>query len=51
MDRVSRLPDAERQELFSETAAKMDLAPGLIEKDFWVVLYEQPLVLPQFMHL
>ena len=36
MDDVARLPEQERRELFSETAAKMDLLPGLIEKDFWV---------------
>ena len=36
MDKVARLPDAQRKELFSETAARMKLPPGLIEKDFWV---------------
>ncbi len=36
MDRVARLPADQRRELFSETAGKMAILPGLIEKDFWV---------------
>ena len=36
MDKVARLAAERRRELFSETAAKMDMAAGLIEKDFWV---------------
>ena len=36
MDKVARLPAKQRRELFSETAGKMNLLPGLIEKDFWV---------------
>ena len=36
MDRVSRLPAAERSALFAETAAKMKTMPAVAEKDFWV---------------
>ncbi|MBW1810439.1 MAG: hypothetical protein JRJ87_19740 [Deltaproteobacteria bacterium] len=36
MDKVASLPPEQRLELFSETAARMNLLPGLIEKDFWV---------------
>ena len=36
MDKVASLPASQRQELFSETAARMNLLPGLVEKDFWV---------------
>jgi hypothetical protein len=36
MDRVARLSARQRRELFAETAARMDLLPGLVEKDFWV---------------
>ncbi len=36
MDNVAQLDAAQRKELFSETAVKMNLLPGLIEKDFWV---------------
>lgn len=32
---VSR-PARERLELISQTAAKLDMAPAAIEKDFWV---------------
>jgi hypothetical protein len=47
MDRVARLPAAERNELFSESAAKMGTTPAVIEKDFWVTwvldrLFAQP---------
>ncbi len=36
MDKVAKLNAVQRRELFSETAARMNLLPGLIEKDFWV---------------
>jgi hypothetical protein len=36
MDRVARLPAAERSALFSETAAGRGTTPAVIEKDFWV---------------
>lgn len=36
MDRVARLPAAERSALFAETAAKMKTTPAVAEKDFWV---------------
>ncbi len=36
MDRVARLPSADRSALFSETAADMGTTPAVIEKDFWV---------------
>lgn len=36
MDRVARLPAAERRTVFSETAAGMGTTPAVIEKDFWV---------------
>jgi len=47
MDKVARLPAAERNELFSESAAKMGTTPAVIEKDFWVTwvlarLFAQP---------
>ena len=36
MNRISRLPAAERSALFAETAAKMKTTPAVAEKDFWV---------------
>lgn len=47
MDKVARLPAAERNELFSESAAKLGTTPAVIEKDFWVTwvldrLFSQP---------
>lgn len=36
MDRVARLPTAERSALFAETAARMRTTPAVAEKDFWV---------------
>lgn len=36
MDRVARLPAAERSALFAETAARMKTTPAVAEKDFWV---------------
>lgn len=36
MDRVARLPAAERSALFAETAARMGTTPAVVEKDFWV---------------
>lgn len=47
MDKVARLPAAERNELFSESAAKLGTTPAVIEKDFWVTwvlgrLFAQP---------
>ena len=47
MDKVARLPAAERNELFSESAAKLGTTPAVIEKDFWATwvlarLFGQP---------
>jgi hypothetical protein len=36
MERVARLPDAERAALFAETAARLKMTPAVAEKDFWV---------------
>jgi hypothetical protein len=36
MDRVARLPAAQRRELFSEAAARLGMTPAVVEKDFWV---------------
>jgi predicted nucleotidyltransferase component of viral defense system len=36
MDRVASLSQAERNELFSETAARRNMTPAIAEKDFWV---------------
>ncbi len=36
MDFVVRLPQKQRNELFSETAARKGMAPAVAEKDFWV---------------
>lgn len=37
MDKVARLSQRERSELFAETAAVMLTTPAIVEKDFWVV--------------
>lgn len=36
MDEVANLSPEQRAELFRETGARLNLAPALIEKDFWV---------------
>lgn len=36
MDKVAALPAAQRNELFSETAARRGMTPAIVEKDFWV---------------
>src|SRR4030066_227244 len=36
MDKVARLPAAERSALFSESAARLGTTPAVVEKDFWV---------------
>lgn len=36
MDSVARLSPTQRQELFSETATRMNMTPAIAEKDFWV---------------
>jgi hypothetical protein len=38
MEKVAKLTEKERSELFSLTAAKKGVIPALIEKDFWVCL-------------
>jgi hypothetical protein len=38
MDRISRLPQDERSELFSQVAQKMGMSEAVVEKDFWVCL-------------
>lgn len=48
MDTFINLPLRDRQELISQTAAKMDMPPAAIEKDFWVCwmlqrLFQSPL--------
>ena len=37
MYKISKLPDKERRELFSETASRMHTTTAIAEKDFWVV--------------
>lgn len=37
MDDIARLPVADRNALFAETAAAMRSVPAIVEKDFWVV--------------
>lgn len=37
MDKVAKLSQRERNELFSETANAMRTTPAIVEKDFWVV--------------
>lgn len=36
MDKVAGLPAKQRNELFSETAARRGMTPAIVEKDFWV---------------
>lgn len=36
MDKVARLSEQERRDLFSETAAQKGTTPAVVEKDFWV---------------
>lgn len=36
MDKVARRPAAQRNELFSEAAARRGTTPAVVEKDFWV---------------
>ena len=36
MDKVAKSSISDRKDLFSETAARMELNPVIIEKDFWV---------------
>ena len=36
MDAVARSTSSARGELFTRTAARMNMFPGLVEKDFWV---------------
>lgn len=36
MDKVARLSQAERSELFTETAVRKRMTPAIAEKDFWV---------------
>jgi hypothetical protein len=38
MDKVARLPAQDRQDIFSEAAAKLGISPTIIEKDFWVCI-------------
>ena len=35
-EKVALLPSHQRAELFSETAARRQLSPAVVEKDFWV---------------
>ena len=48
MDKFIKLPLPQRLELITQTAAKMDMSPAAIEKDFWVCwmlrrLFQSPL--------
>lgn len=36
MNAIIKLPEAEREILFRNTAAKCGLSEGIVEKDFWV---------------
>lgn len=36
MDKIAGLPATQRNELFSETAARRGMTPAIVEKDFWV---------------
>jgi hypothetical protein len=36
MDKIARLDQSERSELFRETAAQMGISEAIVEKDFWV---------------
>lgn len=36
MDKVVRFSAAQRRELFSEAAARLEMTPAVVEKDFWV---------------
>lgn len=36
MDKVARFSASQRQELFSEAAARLGMTPAVVEKDFWV---------------
>ena len=36
MDKLARLPAAERREIFTEAAARLGIRPIIVEKDFWV---------------
>ena len=47
MDKIARLSPNQRNELFSETSAKMGIDTSLVEKDFWVcwmlrLLFSEP---------
>ena len=35
MDKVASLSQTDRNELFSETAARRNMTPAIAEKDFW----------------
>ena len=36
MDRLARLPAADRRDIFREAAARLGIRPTIVEKDFWV---------------
>ena len=36
MDKVARLDQQQRKDLFSETATQRGMTPAIVEKDFWV---------------
>lgn len=36
MDKSAKAPPEDREALFTETAAKKDISPEIVEKDFWV---------------
>ncbi len=47
MKRIAQLSEKDREELFSETAAKKGIIPGAVEKDFWLcwvlmIIFEDP---------
>lgn len=36
MDKITKLPDRQRSEIFQETAARKGMTANVVEKDFWV---------------
>lgn len=42
MDKVARLSSNNRNELFTETAARRNMTPAIVEKDFWVTWIPVP---------
>jgi predicted nucleotidyltransferase component of viral defense system len=52
MDRIATEPAADRRDLFSETANRLEMNPAIVEKDFWVCwilkqLFAEPILKDQ----